>query len=403
MTRTAWQPAWTRSSEGDRRRVASNGDTDDWHTPALALHQRLVAHADARGALACAADTLERLYREFGVPPAMDGWIDAFDGHLAHAADAFDDLDLDPFLFRAGLAVLGRRPTHPALPLWHARALAFIRTHRDRVDDVTRAANFAFEYAVRAGNFPQAREIVLHARRHGAAASPELRCAWLEAEALEAWLSGEPARARRAVAESLANGGGYGAFEQGASASLSEGDLAAADTYLDGMTRTLDARRAQDVAHCHFLAAARARLGHDNRAARERVDACLAVDAAAVPAYFTTLWQLGGAHLDVASGRHRGARRALGVVLGRTVSHYWGFLQFSTLMSRAWLGIREARRAEALADLGAALALAAAGGYRNCDPWWDPEAIDDIARFARGTPHDGATLEALAEREAGRA
>jgi hypothetical protein len=380
--------------------VASS-DTDDWHSPAQALHQRLVARGDARGALACAADTLERLYREFGVPPAMDGWIDAFDGHLAHAADAFDDLD--PFLFQAGLAVLGRRPTHPALPLWHARALAFIRTHADRVDDVTRAANFAFEYAVRAGNFSQAREIVLHARRHGAAASPELRCAWLEAEALEAWLSGEPARARRAVAESLANGGGYAAFEQGASASLSEGDLAAADTYLDGMTRTLNMRRAQDVAHCHFLAGARARLGHDNTDARERLDACLAVDAANVPAYFTTLWQLGSAHVDVASGRHRRARALLGVALGRTTSHYWHFLRFSVLMSRTWLGIRNARRAEALADLGAALALGDAAGYRNCDPWWDPEAIDDIARFARGTPHDGAALAALLAREGGRA
>ncbi|MGE5170577.1 MAG: hypothetical protein ACM3JC_09415 [Rudaea sp.] len=379
----------------------ASDDTNDWHLRALASHRRLVESGDARGALACAADTLERFHRDFGAPPAMDGWIDALDGHLAHAADACDNLD--PFLFQAGLAVLSRRPTHPALPLWHARALAFVRTQGGRVDDVTRAANFAFEYAVRAGHFAQAREIVLQARRHGAAASRELRCAWLEAEALEAWLSGEHARARRAVAESLANGGGYSAFEQGTSASLSEGDLAAADTYLDGMARTLDTRRVQDVAHSQFLAGARARLGSDNAGARERLDACLAIDAASVPAYFTTLWLLGSAHVEVARGQHRRARTTLGVVLGRTASHYWAFLRFSVLMSRAWLGIRERRRAEAHADLGAALALADAGGYRNCDPWWDPEAIDDIVRFARGTPHDGATLAALVTRAAGRA
>jgi hypothetical protein len=400
MARAAWQPAWTRSIEGERQRVASD-DRNDWHWRALALHRSLVANGDVRGALACAVDTLERLHLDFGAPPAMDGWIDAFDGHLGHAADCFDDLD--PFLFQAGLAVLGRQPTHPALPLWHARALAFVRTHVDRIDDVTRAANFAFEYAVRAGNFVQAREIVVEARRHGAAASPELRCAWLEAEALEAWLSGEHARARRAVAESLANGGGYAAFEQGTSASLSEGDLAAADTYIEGMARMLDARRTQDVAHSRFLAGARARLGNDNAGARERLEACLAVDATNVPPYFTTLWQLGAAHADVASGRHRRARTTLGIVLARAASHYWGFLRFSVLMSRTWLGIREARRAEALADLGAALVLADAGGYRNCDPWWDPEAIDDIARFARGTPHDGATLAALVAREGRRA
>ncbi|HEX6137780.1 MAG TPA: hypothetical protein VF059_08985, partial [Casimicrobiaceae bacterium] len=257
---------------------------------------------------------------------------------------------------------------------------------------------FSFEYAVRGGNFRLAREIVQRVRTLAADANAEARLSWLESEALEAWLSGEHARARRAVAEALAAGERYAAWEQGASAALSEGNLAQADACLDGMARTLDPRRMQDVAHRAFLAAARARLGGDNAAADERLDACLRLDATNVPAYFTTLWALGRAHVDVACGRYRRAAAQLGIVLALAATHYWAFLQFSALMSRTWLRIRQGRGTEACRDLQAALALARSGSYRNCDPWWDPEAIEDIVRHARDAEHDRGALAVLVAR-----
>jgi hypothetical protein len=374
-------------------------DVDAWHLPAIESHDRLRADGDAFGALACAAEALERLHRELGAPPAMDRWIDAFDEDLADAQPT-TSARADPYVFRAGLAVLGRRPTHPSLPLWHARALAFAGRGDTPADDAIRAAHFSFEYAIRAGSFPLAREIVKLARVHGGEASVEMRRSWLEAEALEAWLGGDHARARRAVADALAHGGGYAAWEQGASAAISEGDLSEADRCLAGMAASLDSRRMQDVAHSHFLGAARARLANDNDGAHERVVACLAQDATNVPLYFTTLWRLARAHLDIARGRRRRAAATLGVVIAHAASRYWSFLHFSALLSRTWLRARQNLRAEASDDLQAALALAHTGVYRNCDPWWDGEAIDDIASFAATVPHDRATLSALLARSA---
>jgi len=396
MAQTNWQPAQPRSREGASQRVV-NDNVEEWHARATEFHDRLERNGNTRGALACAAATLERLHRELGAPPMMDRWIDALDRHLT-APNGIPWPEVEPFVFQAGVAVLGRRPAHPALPLWHARGLACLRGGAAHADDATRAANFSFEYAVRGGNFPLAREIVQRARARGAQASADVRAAWHEAEALEAWLSAEHDRARRAVVGALAAGGGYAAWEQGASAALSEGDLAHADVCLAAMARTLDARRTQDVAHGLFLAAARAHLGGENAAATQRLDECLRLDATNVPAYFTVLWRLGRGHVAIASGRFRRAGIDLGIVLAHAARHYWCFLQFSALMSRTWLRIRQQRPIDALEDLHAAFALARTGAYRNCDPWWDPEAIDDIGRFARDLPHDRETLSALVAR-----
>jgi hypothetical protein len=85
-------------------------------------------------------------------------------------------------------------------------------------------------------------------------------------------------------------------------------------------------------------------------------------------------------------------------VLGRASSHYWSFLRFSALLSRTWLRLREGRPAEAAEDLRVALSLAVIGRFRNCDPWWDPEAMVEIARFAQSIPHDEATLRSFVAR-----
>jgi hypothetical protein len=166
------------------------------------------------------------------------------------------------------------------------------------------------------------------------------------------------------------------------------------------MAAALDPRRVQDVAHALFLGAARARLANDDDEAHQRLEACLAQDATNVPVYFTTLWLLGRAHLDVARGRHRQAAAALAVVLAHATTRYWSFLRFSALMSRTWLRIREHRPAEAALDLQAALGRARTGRYCNCDPWWDREAIDGVARFAATIRHDCATLSTLLARGA---
>jgi hypothetical protein len=369
----------------------------DWETRAMAEHRALIASGDTRYAIRCAARTLERLHRELGAPPSIETWVFALDANLAQIG--LDNCLVECEVLRAGLAVLGRCPRHPALPLWHARALAALRRRHTPADAALIAAGFAFEYAVRAGNFRQATEVVALAHAHSGGASMTIRLQWLEAEALEAWLSSDHRRANAAVSEALAIGGGYGTFEQAASIALSEGDTAKADRWLQAMARTLEVRRAQDVAHAHFLAAARARLAGDDRTAGEQIAMCLAVDSTNLPAYFITLWQLGRAHLLVARGWHRQATHALAVVLARAGSHYWSFLQFSALLSRIWLRIREHRENEAAADLGLALVLARNGAYRNCDPWWDREAMGEIERFSGKVAHDEASLSVLLARQ----
>lgn len=354
------------------------------------------SHADP-DTLAHVTSVLQRLHREAGAPPAMDQWLDALDGILARF-NMTPPPHLEPLLFEAALPVLARRPAHSALPLWHARALAHLRTPTT-ADTALRAANFAFEYSLRSGNFRVAREIVEQARMHIPAASVQVRLTWLEAEALEAWLSGDHRRAYEAVREALAHGGGYGAWEQGASAALSCGDLARADECLAAMRMYGNGMRAQDVAHASFLSAARARLAGDVEATNVHMDACLAVDSANVPAYFTTLWQLGRVYADVASRKYRRAARDILAVVSRATTHYWGFLHFSALIARAWLKVRMERPDEAAIDLNDALALAHAHGYRTCDPWWDPEAMSDLAELAVvGAVPDREPLRILTQR-----
>lgn len=369
------------------------GVPDDWEARAIDEHRALVASGNMHAALGCAADALARLHRELGAPPSIDAWVRALDADIARGS--LDDPDVERHILRAALAILARCPRHAALPLWHARALALLRRPDAPADDALVAAGFAFEYAVRAGNFLQAREIVALARMRSGDASETLRERWLEAEALEAWLAGDHARARAAVSQALALGGGYAAWEQGASAALREGDVATTDHCLDAMARTIDPRRSQDVAHSHFLQAARARIAGDDRNAQSEMAACLAVDVTNTPAYFTTLWQLGHAHLLVARGRHRPASGALGVVLASAATHYWSFLRFSALLSRTWLRLRQRRKDEAAVDLAVALALARDGAYASCDPWWDREAMCEIGAFARTIEHDAETLRSL--------
>lgn len=367
-----------------------------WLPRAMADYDARIRAGDEAGSLAIVASALQQLHQEAGAPPEMDPWIDTLDRHLASAGMTVPP-ELESEIFAAALGVLARRPSHPALPLWLARAQAKLRDATEP-DKALRAAHFAFEYALRAGNFALARDLLRQARNHSAGAAASVRIAWLEAEALQAWLAAEHSRARAAVAEALAAGGGYGTWEQGASAALSEGDLAHADVCLAEMARTLDHGRSQDVAHYAFLGGARAALGGDAALAQDRLEACMAVDATRIPAYFGTLWQLGEAHVAVESGKHRRAARALTETLGRATTMYWRFLQFSVLMTRTWLRVREKRNDDALADLRAALALSRTNGYRNCDPWWNPGAMDEIRRFARPRQHDREALDTLLAR-----
>ncbi len=370
---------------------------DHWLAVAQSAYESARRIGDDALALTHTAHTLERINRELGAPLLMEFWLDALDALLAPWSMA-PPAELEPLVFNAALAVLARRPAHPALPLWHGRALARIRSRATDPDSALRAAHFSFEYAVRSGNFPLAREVVDHARPHAAHASASVRSGWFEAEALLAWLSADHARAHALVVQALAAGSLYGAWEQGASAAISEGDLARADVCLAEMAARVDRNRPQDVAHSSFLGAARARLGGDVALASERIDACMTVEGSAIALYFITLWQLGRAHIAIARGQHRRAAGELTVVLARAASYYWRFLHFSALVARTWLRIREQRQQAAADDLQSALTLARLHGYRNTDPWWDPEAIGDIATFARDIEHDQRTLAAFVSR-----
>jgi len=369
----------------------------EWQAQAIDEHRSLVASGRFSAAVECSARAIERLHVKLGAPPAIDGWVERLDAGLSHCDP--DDPVVEAALLRASLGILARRPRHPALPLWHERALAVLRDPAKAADDAIVAAHFAFEYAVRSGNFALAQEIVDRARIRSALASMATRRSWLEAEALAAWLAGDSVRAQHAVREAIADGAGYAAWEQGASAAISAGDLQEADRCLRAMEASIDRRRTQDVAHMHFLNGARRRIGGDDAGASRHLGACLAEDRTNVPVFFSTLWQLGHAHLLIAGGHPRAANAVLAVVLGLASSHYWSFLRFSALLSRTWLRLREGRVDEAAHDLRVALSLAVVGRFRNCDPWWDAEAIADIARFAGTVPHDATALHALLTRK----
>jgi LuxR family maltose regulon positive regulatory protein len=377
-----------------------------WLNEYRSAYEAASASGDRPRALACVADLFERLFREAGAQALVDPWIDALDRELR---DGYPDLPsaIESRLLAGGLAVLGRRPSHPVLPLWANRVMALL--HGDsQADDAVRAARFGFEYALRAGNFRLVDEVIgLTKHRLGeSTVTPAIRVAWIESEALRAWLALEHETAFGLVTTGLAlaegdgdRHGAHGLNEQGASAALSAGDLRRADAHLAAADRLTDPTRAQDVAHGHFLQGARALLGGDAERAAECMAACLAIDQETVPAYFRTLWQLGSAHVCIERGELRRAERTLADVLARTSGLYWRFLEFSALLHRAWLRLRQGRNDAAAVDLARALDAGVAAGFRNCDPWWNPAAMAEIMALARARGmHNDYVAELVAHR-----
>jgi hypothetical protein len=353
-------------------------------------YEAVAARGDRESTLACVAGALDRRLREAGPQALVDPWIHALDRELQ---GGYPDLTAatESRLLAGGLAVLGRRPSHPVLPLWATRAMTLLHGNA-HADDAIRAARFVFEYALRAGNFRLVEQVIelTKVRLVESSVTPAIRIAWLESEALRAWLAVEHDAAYRLVAEGLAAAGpegeqryAYGLHEQGASAALSAGDLPRADLHLAAMRKTVNPDRAQDVAHGHFLRAARALLGGDASRAAECASACLAVDQETVPAYFNTLWRLGSAHVDIARGETRRAEKSIAEVVARTSGLYWRFLEYSALIHRAWLRLRKGRADAAAADLAHALDAGAAADFRNCDPWWNPQAMAEVMALAQ--------------------
>lgn len=367
-----------------------------WMEESRSEYEAATRRGDREAALACVAGALEHLSGESGPQALVDPWIRALDRELQ---DGYPKLGAaaESRLLAGGLAVLGRRPAHPVLPLWATRANALLKG-RSQIDDAIRAGRFAFEYALRAGDFRQADEVIaLVKRRLGKSpVSPAIRVEWFESEALRAWLNVEHDLAYRLVAEGLAMAqgeddrrGAHRLHEQGASAALSAGDLMRADTHLAAI-QSMPAGRPQDVAHGHFLAAARTLLGGDATGAAEDIAACIVIDRDTVPAYFRTVWRLGNAHVHIACGQIRRAERDLAEVLARASGFYWRFLEFSALIHRAWLRLRQGRADAVAVDLERALEQGAIAGYCTCDPWWNPEAMSEIMdlALARGIQTD---------------
>ena len=367
-----------------------------WLDSAVAAYGAAMRGGGGEPALRVIASVLAQVYRSDGALARLDPWLDALDREVAPFGAHMPPL-CEPHVFIAAPAVLARRPAYPGLPLWYARAVARLKAPGD-ADFRLAAAAFAFEFALRGGDFRELDAIVATARGLADGTDTPLRLDWLEAEALHAWLCAEHRRARDVVETALALGGGHAIHVQSLSAALSAGDVPwGARAYADAM-RSLDPRRPQDVAHLEFLAAGLALLSGDGDRARAHISACTNASVAGAPPYFATLWLLGRAHVRCATGDLRGARRDVGRVLAATGTHYWRFLHFSALATRAWLELRADHRAEAADALTQALGMARAHGYRNCDPWWDPSAWNEVAAFAQRVEHDVPTLAGLLAR-----
>jgi len=344
------------------------------------------ARSDAPAEVRAVADAITVLFRERGPGPWIDEWVDALDAALARGYPRLP-ADVESRLLHAALAILGRWPSHPALPLLASRAERLLDDSGTTAPDAARAAGFLFEFAIRGGNFGLADRVVARAdaRLATPAADPRIVVDWLEARALHAWLVADHAAARAAVGRALALAAQaglpepYGVHEQGASAAISAGELRDADDHLAAMRRLLNRSRDQDVGHLAFLEAAQAALRGDLALARERIDGALAVGAESVPAYFATLWCLGGVHVAIAGGRLRDAERTIAGVLARASASYWRYLQYSALLQRAWLRVRQRRPDAAGEDVRRAIALARDLGYRGTDPWWSPALAAELA------------------------
>lgn len=291
-------------------------------------------------------------------------------------------------------ALFSKRPDHPDLRQWAARALATAR-QTGNPGLMLMAANYASVYYLWAGDFVDLLLIYddIWRMTSGAGLPPMVRIngKWLEANACY-WAKGDVEAGLAAFAEARETANSYGVHPWdgmicliGITGAVLKGDRAAAEGLLAEMKSTLIPELRQGYSQYHYLVAWCRTVFGDAAGARAPAELAVQINAEIAGEglfYPDTASRLGLANILCENREWAGAAAQLEIVraqLGRTGS---AGLEFLHLLTRARLALGRGVEAEGLEDLRRAMALGRSRNYVITAWWWQPAVFADLCRKA---------------------
>lgn len=329
---------------------------------------------DAQGARLAWCNIVNSILRERTDYRALPGWISAYATLPAAAAGPGHDGPVTVSMLNAMVLV---QPAHPDAGLWSERALALLHSHARATLRLGAGTYLLMQHAL-AGE-PSRATPVLRLLEHvlpSPQAEPVLQLNAQTAVAFFQWLTGSPAAALATIDDALRLAQTTGLhlldsqlFIHAAAASLTAGELDAAQEWLDRLASTTSPLQPFDAGFHHYLACWLALRRADLPAAMEHLvhsekhGAGLGlwfVDASLLQARSQILMQMGG------TGNAAEPAVRLRALARANRSHLF---EFTALLLDAQRALDENRETQALESLAGAMAIGRQRGLLNTYCW----------------------------------
>jgi ATP/maltotriose-dependent transcriptional regulator MalT/DNA-binding SARP family transcriptional activator len=287
-------------------------------------YERFAAGADRTGIIAAASLGIDAILFEWGNLARLDPWIAALETSLAGDLAAIPDVLQAHATASLFAALIWRRPEHPDMAKWAARAESCFRASRDGAFR-GRAGVSLGHYFMWAGEIDVADTIVEALNAAGAADTPVLTRLWsMVLEAHLAWIKADPDRCRRTVSRAMSIAATEGVrvvdamlLQAGVYGELVAGNVAAARQSLARIRADIHESQLARLAQHHYLASWAAFLEGDLPAAHAQAEAGERVSTECGAFFGVMVCCLALAQTLYERGEHSAARNRLADALRR--------------------------------------------------------------------------------------
>lgn len=283
------------------------------------------------------------------------------------------------------MSLVMRNPQHPDFTHWRERAFIVLETSSDTTLRMF-TGFYLLTYYLWIGEYTQAAYVLEMLR--GIAGSKEVSpLAWITVQMAESWyqwLTGayETSRKTMSVALETARESGVHIWDyllliQGVAASLSEGDLATAESFLKKLSAVLDRARRFDQFYYHFDTAWYAFLRNDLPTAFKHQETALRLSQEVGALFIEANGHLGMAQLMHEQEEYKQAREHLAQARRIAAPMKSAMLDCVSLLTEAYFAIDRGDEITALKSLRDAMALGRKHKYVNFT-WWRPSVMSRL-------------------------
>jgi len=346
---------------------------------------------DRIGTLLALCGIFEAIAYGFGHYQPYDEWIPRLNA-LSKKVQPLPALDLEIKVTLSMLyALVFRQPTHPDLPFWEAKALALLN-REPAIDNasVSQIIVILLLRRVNTGDLADAQFLIdtYGSRAEARGISPILASGFLSLKAYYYSSSGEFEACKRAVARGLELEAEAGLYiftpllhGHGASAALSQGAMALAETFMQGFASTFEQQGPYKKALFYLVMAWRHLLLKEYAQALAHAERSATIAEESGSPEAIELCRLAYALALHASGRtdEALAQLAQGLALCRQTGAR--LMEFACLLAQAEFSLDQGDKGTTVAALRAALSFGRQQGYRTA--WvWRPEVMARICSKA---------------------